>query len=287
MIRNMLVLSCGLIWSAMIMAQPIDERCTQQGPSACIDWDRGIVMAEGIGAPAQFAKNPAQRSASAIRAAKLDAARNILEMIKGVNLSSATTMQDMMVTNDVVRTQVQGLIQGLRPVGEPRYFADGTIKVRMEARLNQTIPQEFIFREEQKAVSSQPPVEISATPNVAVSVIQTDKIYTGLIIDARGTEVQPAMSPKVLDEDGKEVYGSAYVDRTFVVQHGMAGYVKTLEQAQTNDRILQSPLVVKALRSDGANKTDLVIANSDAAQLRKIASQQVFLREARVVIVLD
>jgi len=95
------------------------------------------------------------------------------------------------------------------------------------------------------------------------------------------------MSPKIDDENGKEVYGSAYVDRSFVTKHGMAGYVKTLERAKQNDRIKDKPLVIKALKSAGKNNTDLVISNKDANKLRQIASNQSFLKEARVIILLD
>ncbi|MBW1683090.1 MAG: hypothetical protein JRJ83_17035, partial [Deltaproteobacteria bacterium] len=52
--------------------------------------------------------------------------------------------------------------------------------------------------------------------------------YTGLVVDARGFRVKPAMSPRILDEDGNEVYGSASVSREYAVQQGMAGYAKDL-----------------------------------------------------------
>ena len=102
------ITSTVFLLTGILYAQGLDQRCTQMGDSACVDWDRGVVMAEGLGAPASSAKNTAQKNATALRAAKLDAARNMLEMIKGINLSSSTTMRDAMVQNDTVRTQVQG-----------------------------------------------------------------------------------------------------------------------------------------------------------------------------------
>lgn len=290
---GILMLVPGLLW-----AQAIDENCTQSGASACIDWDRGVVIAEGIGAPSSMAKNPAVANASAVRAARLDAARNILEMIKGINLDSQTTMQDAMIASDVVRTRVQGHLHGLRPVSEPRYFSDGTVKVRLEARLLKTIPQELAFRQEQAQPPPQPPVEVMPPQSqgdsmpaegseVAESGIDTSKIYTGLIVDARETGLQPAMSPKILDEAGNEVYGSAYVERDWVTKHGMAGYLKNLDKAEHNDRVKGTPLTIKALKADGKNNTNLVISNQDANALREIAQKLTFLREARVVMVLN
>lgn len=284
--RYIILIGCllwGMLFGGMASAQSIDESCTQDGQSACVDWNKGIVISEGIGAPSSTATNSAVRNASAIRAARLDAARNIMEMIKGINISSTTTVQDAMVTNDTIRTRIQGRLHGLRPIGAPRYFSDGTVKVRMEAQLHRTIPQELLYRQ-----NAQPPPSAKSSSKVSSqSQIDVNRVYTGLIIDAKKTGVQPAMSPKVFDEQGKEVYGSAYVDRDFVLKHGMAGYVKDVAKAKQNDRIKQSPLVIKAIRTAGSNATDLVISDGDAKKIKEIAANQNFLREARVMIVLD
>ena len=278
------ITSTVFLLTGILYAQGLDQRCTQMGESACVDWDRGVVMAEGLGAPASSAKNIAQKNATALRAAKLDAARNMLEMIKGINLSSSTTMRDAMVQNDTIRTQVQGRLFGLRPSGKPRYFSDGSVSILMEASLRQTIPDEALTSSTGLA-----PREISGPSSGSSGSARLDpgRAYTGLVIDARGSGAQPAMSPKIYDEEGNELYGSAYVDQEFVQKHGMAGYVRDLDQALANDRVQGTPAVLKALSSSGANQTDLILSKSDADQLRGLADHLNFLREARVVIVLD
>ena len=278
------ITSTVFLLTGILYAQGLDQRCTQMGESACVDWDRGVVMAEGLGAPASSAKNIAQKNATALRAAKLDAARNMLEMIKGINLSSSTTMRDAMVQNDTVRTQVQGRLFGLRPSGKPRYFSDGSVSILMEASLRQTIPDEAL-----SSSTGGAPREISGPSSGSSGSARLDpgRVYTGLVIDARGSGAQPAMSPKIYDEEGNELYGSAYVDQEFVQKHGMAGYVRDLDQALANDRVQGTPAVLKALSSSGANQTDLILSKSDADQLRGLADHLNFLREARVVIVLD
>ena len=278
------ITSTVFLLTGILYAQGLDQRCTQMGESACVDWDRGVVMAEGLGAPASSAKNTAQKNATALRAAKLDAARNMLEMIKGINISSSTTLRDAMVQNDTIRTQVQGRLFGLRPSGKPRYFSDGSVSILMEASLRQTIPDEALT-----SSTGEGPREISGPSSGSSGSARLDprKVYTGLIIDARGSGAQPAMSPKIYDEEGNELYGSAYVDPEFVQKHGMAGYVRDLDQALANDRVQGTPAVLKALSSSGANQTDLILSKSDADQLRGLADHLNFLREARVVIVLD
>ena len=284
-------LLCSLFYAVSIHAQNLlDENCTQEGNSACIDWNRGVAMAEGIGVPSSKAKNQALKHASALRAAKLDAARNLLELIKGINLNSSTVMRDAMIANDVVRTQIQGKVRGLRPIGEPRYFSDGTVKIRLEARILDTIPEALIQKELAKPVT--PPAVLEVKPpkpvdSPSLKKIDVHSVYTGLIIDATGLQTKPAMSPKVYDEQQNIVYGIANVDRAFFQKYGMAGYVKNQDSAFKNDRVQGTPLFVKAIATAGKNQTDLMISSDDADALRKMEKTQSFLREARVIIIID
>jgi hypothetical protein len=268
---------------ALVWAQnSLDPRCTQQqGPQACVDWNAGVAIAVGMGAPATWAKTPAQKNISATRAARLDAARNLLEAIKGINLTASTNVQGAMVANDTIQTSITGRLNGIRPIENPRYFSDGSVQVKLEANLRELLP-EILYTQDG------PPREIAGPyGSPAGSVVSTGGAYTGLIIDARGTGVQPAMSPKVYDPQEREVYGSAYVSREFAVSQGMVGYAKSMEQARQSDRVQGNPAVVKAVEAKGANKADLVLSQADADALRTLAQQQTFLREARVMVVLD
>ncbi len=260
---------------------PIDQRCTTPSDRACVDWDKGVAIAVGTGAPASFAQNAAQKNISALRAARLDAARNLLELIKGVNISSSSTVQSAMVASDTVNTQIEGTLNGLREVAAPKYFSDGSIQIRLETSLRQVIPQSLYV--------SGPPQELggSQAPSAPVSSVSSGGAYTGLIIDARGTGVVPAMSPKVLDPQGKEVYGSSFVSREFAISQGMVGYVKSVDAARNNDRVKGNPALIKAVEAKGANKADLVVSQDDANTLKTLAQQQTFMRESRVMIVLD
>jgi hypothetical protein len=108
-----------------------------------------------------------------------------------------------------------------------------------------------------------------------------------MVVDARGIQARPAMSPRVFDEDGKEVYGSANVDREYAVQQGMSGYARDLTAAQSNQRVTASPITVKALRTNGPGKSDLIISNADAQQIRASAENMTFMKKCRVMVVLD
>ena len=95
------------------------------------------------------------------------------------------------------------------------------------------------------------------------------------------------MSPRIIDEKGQEVYGSMNVDREYAVQQGMSGYARDLTAAQSNARVTNSPATVKGLRTEGAGRSDIVIANADAERIRASGDNQGFLKKCRVMIVLD
>lgn len=64
------------------------------------------------------------------RAAKLDAQRQLLESLKGVQISSSTTVEDFMAKDDRIRSRVEGVVRDARVV-DRRFNSDGTVEVDM------------------------------------------------------------------------------------------------------------------------------------------------------------
>ena len=110
-------------------------------------------------------------------------------------------------------------------------------------------------------------------------------VVTGLIIDAQDLSFTPSAAPKIMDEDGREVYGSAYVDREWVEKQGIVGYAKSPSAARANSRVSGNPFVVKAIRVGGANNRDLILSNEDARKIRELSKNLNFLDQAKVVII--
>ena len=74
----------------------------------------------------QPAKSVNQRRLMAIRAARLEAMRNLTEQVHGMKINSRTTIIDAIVQNDSLRATVDGLIVGaktvrINPVGADTY----------------------------------------------------------------------------------------------------------------------------------------------------------------------
>ncbi|MBI1883875.1 MAG: FecR domain-containing protein [Chlamydiae bacterium] len=75
------------------------------------------------------------------RAAQVEGYRNLAEIIYGVVIDSNTTVQDLAVKNDTVRTVVQGVVKGAKVVNT-QYFSDGSVIVSLEIQ-GGLIPQQL------------------------------------------------------------------------------------------------------------------------------------------------
>ncbi len=258
-----------------------------------INWTKGILQATGIGAsPEEYYGKPQARP-MALRAARIDAMRNLLEVTQGVRIDSATVVKNFAVTNDVIMAKVSGMVKGAQIVKQ-EYLSDGTVEVTMQMSLHGgfaqlVLPQEIRQVEPIKSVPSLSVEPPKPSPDIPSKTAEkpTSEIYTGLVVNAIGLNARPAMSPKIIDETGQEVYGSAFVSREYAVQQGMSGYAKDITAAQSNPRVTNNPLTVKGLKTEGPGNADIVISNADASKLRSASEHLSFMKKCRVMIVVD
>jgi hypothetical protein len=254
----------------------------QVGTSGGINWQDQLILATGIGAPNPNQPLAAQR-AGALRAAKSDAVRNILEVVKGMNVTSETTVENAMVASDIIRTKVDGIVRNFRQVGEPRYMSDGSVELDIEVPLSGVLSDALLPG--QPGAPMVPGQGYPLGPQAGYQPM--NQIFTGLIIDARGVGLRPAMAPKIVDEMGNEVYGTGFVSREYAVQIGVVGYEKDINRAQKNERVTNNPLVVKGLKVSGTNKTDVVISVNDAQHVLNAGKNLNFMEQCKVMIILD
>jgi len=259
----------AMIWAQVEVVQHFDN--------GSINWSAEKVIAVGIGAPPTSTANMAQTRAMARRAAITVARRNLLEITQGVQLDSLTLVKDFIVQSDVVRTSFQGVVRNAQVI-DTAYMSDGSVEVTMMMSLT----GEFA-----NVVLPPVPKVTQPSPPVVSDMAGSEEIYTGLVVDARGLGVRPAMSPKLQSESGREIYGLAMINRQYAVQLGMVGYVKDLTAAQTNSRVTKNPLTVKATRVSGPAKCDIVISDNDADRLLSASENLTFLQKCRVMVVLD
>jgi len=365
----LLFASFALLAPALSSGQGVQSDAVEATANGAINWTSGEISARGIGAPPTTAANAAQARGMAERAAFVVAIRNLLETVKGVRVDSETVVENFLVRSDVIRTRVDGIVQGARIVNR-QYMSDGSVEMTVSLNmrgpfLNVIVPSTFGKQRQaggqplpglQKssdarmpapenknnvrpvpavppsgaepmaapkklldasddsttvsALKPEPPAPnpvsekkpdmpelpaqplrpapaVPAQPTVPAPATVDFKggVATGVVIDGRGLGLRPALLPKIIDQQGQEVYVGQVVTRTNAVEQGVAGYARDVRAAANNFRVTDNPAVIRGMSATGAAKTDIVIAQADAEALRKLSSTGDFLQYCRVIIV--
>jgi len=262
---------------AMAAAASLAALPAQARAESGVDWQRKVVKCTGSGAAnlRDAGGNPAVARIGAEKAAKLDALRNCLEAVKGVQLDSGHTVGNALASDQALSGRVQGIVRGFKVVGAPRYFSDGGVEMDFEVPLEGALSDALLPKPERKDEAKPEPRPAKGDGGPA---------GTSLVVDARGQKVMPALAPRILDEAGNEIYGPSKLGDSGRKVGGAAAYASDLTAAKAafKDRVGEKPLVVKAVRTEGA---DMVISSADAAGLA--GKDLTFLADARVVILAD
>jgi hypothetical protein len=248
-----------------------------------IDWSNGIVEGVGIGLPPKDAVSRAHGRALAQQQAALLARSDILQILGNLRIDSRHLGKDMCAKYSSCGEKISELLPQVEET--ETYFLPGNrvrrcVAVCIRGPLADILLPASV--REIEHIKGGVPKKKSESPGAAVQ-----KAFTGLVVDCRGLGVKPAMVPRILDEDGNEIYGPATVNRRYAVRNGAAKYIKKFNDALHDRRVGENPLIVKAVKSSGPNSCDIVISNSDAAKIIGTPANLSFLEEAGVIIVLD
>jgi len=252
-----------------------------------IDWTAGVVEAKGIGIPATYdAKSLAQRE-DLLSDAISKAGHNLLETVVSLRINSRDRVIDIVENFPSIMTQLRDMAQKAPELERLRkYQYDGSVEVWSQMSLSGGFAQ-LILPPEIRQIEPIKQVLKPSNPARSRTRSRSRDIFTGMVVDARGIQAVPVLAPRILDENLEEVFGPAYVSREFAVQRGMVSYTTDLWRAKFHPRVSDNPLIVKALKSLWPGRCEFIISNADAAKLRSASEHLLFMRECRVVIVLD
>ena len=275
----------SLVYPAVTCAEAVGLIETKD--TGTIDWARGVVQARGISMPIKKgSENTPPNSPKALSEAKNDARIKLLETVKKIKIDTKRSVGDMAGNNKKIMTQIKDMVYDANEIEKFRkYMSDGSVEVLLQMNLHGGFTQ-LVLPKEIRQIEGIKQIKREAN-STGVNTNSVSKAYTGLLVDARNIELQPALVFTILDENLEEVFGPAFVSREFVVQQGMAAYYTDIESAKSDPRIRNRPLTVKALRTDYPSRCNIVISNADASKLKSASHHLLFLKESRVVIVLS
>lgn len=248
-----------------------------------------MVTADGFGT-LPVGRPAAQAKLMARRAAVVDGQRNLLETIYHLSVDSNTTVENSVLTSDVIQTKVSGILSGARVVSEE--FDGGIYHVVMAVpKYGAGSVADVVYRDVVKNTSAEPMDTPSADYEEDTTDVTSSTGYTGLIINAKGLPLERTFCPGIFDTSGRAIYGVKNVDPDYAVAHGVAAYAEG-EEAWTkaengNGRAGTNPLIIQAvgLRERTKHQCDVVVSVEDGDRI--LAENQKSGFGARYAVVLE
>ena len=121
--------------SLILLSVSFSQGVVAQMEKGSVNYSEQTISAIGIGFVPTNAVNAGQARRMALRIAKQDALRQLIEIVNGVTLTSETTMSGAMV-DDVINTKVRGFIRGARQVGQPKYLSDTSVEMEFSVPMS-------------------------------------------------------------------------------------------------------------------------------------------------------
>lgn len=275
----MTTLSVLFIACSLLMWNPLGENITYAANNTAngekITADGYGVLPTGI--PIGRAKIMARR------AAIVDAQRNLVETIQGTAVDSETTVNNFILTDDVVKTKVSGLIKGATVVDE-ELLEDNMYRVVMSVPMYGVGSVAEIAYD--AVIGNNQPQNIPMADNAFIeSYTPAENVYTGLVIDASGSELEKTFCPAIYDTNGRVIYGVNNVDKDYAISNGIVEYSNNINSLNTRAGV--KPIVIKivSLKPRVVNKCDVIISVDDADRLLAENQRSHFLDKYAVVFV--
>ena len=251
-----------------------------------VDWGDKSITVTGMGtANPAMARTQAHASMMARRAAIADAYRQLAEMVQGVQVDAETTVEQMMLTSDIVKTRVSAVIKGAVIVSEGELTGGGySVTMKLPLFGNNGLSAAVI------ALPSTPPsmpADSQTGDSVGFTIISGGERspmaaiggFTGLIIDCRGLNLNPVMSPVIKNVKGVKLYGHENLNYDLVVRDGMVNYANDRGMA---GRAGSNPLVIKAKALEDHNANP-VVSEEDGSRILIENGATGFLNKTAVV----
>lgn len=165
--------------------------------------NNGFIEAEGVVYPEPSASINDMR-----RTAVLEAYRYLAEEVDNLHIDSETTIRKSRREDDVINSKVETVLRGAKVTSVSR-DSDGAFHAVVR------LP---IYGSSQSLASAVLPEnrEVEEFPKPKYANMESgnfDKIYTGLIVDCRGLNLNVAISPVLKSANGEKIYSYENISR--------------------------------------------------------------------------
>jgi hypothetical protein len=266
----------------------LEERTIADDFKSRINWEDGYIeVVAGGTCNVETAKSKAQCYAMALKTGRHLALEKMAEIIYGVRIDANNVFENEVEADVKLETSTQGLIKGAREIAlEQTEFEDGSVWVEVTMGLLLTGDKglsSVVVPWMERQATNTPPKLFASTVTRPPDVPEA----TGLIVDATGLGLRPAMAPRIVVEGkDEELYGRANIERSAAIRFGVVGYTDEVAKARSlTERVGENPMVIRAASVAGTHGADVVLTPEEAAKVVAADMKGGFLKECRVVFV--
>jgi len=191
--------ACLLLFAVQAFAQDTDYADYTQGLDAgAVNWQTGYVTAKGVGVPSPNAVSLAQAQSLAVRAATVEARRNLLAVVRSVQVTAEATVQDAMNGNDGVLERVRGILQNSQ-ILDTAQMSDGSVEVVVGMSLRGGLSN-ALFSPDMPFMFSRPGMTGNAVSQPSVPNIHARPVSAPQVPPAPSSEVGEKAKLSAVDE---------------------------------------------------------------------------------------
>lgn len=296
------LLLCGIALTpalASVSVMVYDSRYLLAAPSApadpTIDWVRGVIFVSDAGAAPRTMVGAA-RTQQFAREQALDAVKTRLAANLGaMKLTSFATLGEALTTKLLPDADMETLCAQIRPVVE-RYdsiervcIITCALPLGGGASLHEVAAKMLVIQQDPKRKDTRPVYTDKAMTlyKTAPATQITSGPYTGLVLDCRGLNYAPVITPKLIGQKGNEVWGTTGINVSLVREKGVALYLPDLKVALLNGRVGNTPMLIRPIGTAGPLRGDLVLRPEDIKALEVEHAATTFLSTLSLVILID
>ena len=295
---------------------------TQEEGKGSINWTGGYISAVGFGT-AKSTGNKAKDQIMAKRASEVVAHRTLLETIKGVKIDSVTTVENLALVEDKIKSRVEGIVKGAQIIDSRVDWVDGSPLATVEMRVclsgeiagckgNGLIGALDLERHKEPAhvptecltLGRPLPVPVPAVDVTPATIQQqmapaqqavrkrntpvydSNRKVTGVVFNLEGRYFEREVLPVVVtksDNNMITVYCVKNVKPAVVRSYGAVRYADSIDQATKISNLGDNLLIISV--ADITKENMVIISPEDANILRQtMMNGNDYLNEAKVVI---
>jgi len=301
MTRKIIFFSGLLVVALSFCLAPILS--AQEMKSGEINWVQGYISAIGNGT-ADPSGNKIKDRLKSLRAAELVAQRTLLETLKGVQIDSRTTVENLMVKEDIINSRVEGVIRGAQIAKREVKWEGNVPLATVEMRVCLSMNVEGCRTDSSLITAlnighkSEPsyvprdrltPQMILVPPETPKKNIKYDssKPVTGVIFSLEGQPFERQLLPVIIMVAGENkqitVYSVKNVTPRVIRSYGVVRYADNEEQARKNPYIGENVVVIPV---ESVTKENMIVIGTDAVRTIRETTMHGndYLGDAKVVI---